>query len=259
MKPTLTNITTAAALALSMATNAPLAAGDSIVEANVKIIEAGQEVAVSKIPDGIYLRSVNDPDDIIWERLPEYRVHLAPAPAVHPSVELRIDEDDQGQDVYVTLAKTSERFYVRLRWRDETRDAATRRDRFRDGAAVQFAIGDEATSYIMGTGPEEPVNIWYWRSDRNIVESLAAGGPGSTTALEDQPVSGDARYMLGENPVANQWVVVMSRPIDTTGAHQVSLDRAKVPMAFALWQGGTGQRDGLKNVSEDWILVNLAE
>lgn len=259
MKPTLTRYTAVAALALSMATTASLAAGDSISEANVKIIEAGEEVSVSRIPDGIYLRSVNDPDDIIWERLPEYRVHLAPAPAVHASVELRVDEDDAGQDVYVTLARTSDRFYVRLRWRDETQDAATRLDRFRDGAAVQFAIGDEATSYIMGTGPEEPVNIWYWRSDRNIVESLAAGGPGSTTALEEQPVSGDARYMLGEKPIANQWVVVMSRPIDAAGEHQVSLKRSRVPMAFALWQGGTGQRDGLKNVSEDWILVNLAE
>lgn len=259
MKPTLTRLTAVAALALSMPTNAALAAGDSISEANVKIIEPGAEVSVSRIPDGIYLRSVNDPDDIIWERLPEYRVHLAPAPPVHPSVELRIDDEDTGQDVYVTLARTSERFYVRMRWRDETQDAATRLDRFRDGAAVQFAIGDEATSHIMGTGPEEPVNIWYWRSDSNIVESLAAGGPGSTTALEDQPVTGDARYVVGEKPIANQWVVVMSRPIEAAGDHQVSLNRPSVPMAFALWQGGTGQRDGLKNASEDWILVKLAE
>lgn len=234
------------------------AAGDSIVEANVKALEAGDMVAVSRIPDGVYLRSVDDPDDAIWERLPEYRTHLLPAPPVHPSVELRLDENDSGREVYFSLARTAERFYVRLRWRDETRDVATLHDRFRDGAAVQFAVGDEATSYIMGTGPEEPVNIWYWRSDANSVESLAAGGPGSTTRLEEQPVSGDSRYQLGEETAANQWVVVMSRPIAAAGEHQVSFERAQVPIAFALWEGSDGQRDGLKSVSEDWILVDLA-
>jgi len=156
-----------------------------------------------------------------------------PAPPVHPSVELRLDEDDPGRDVYFSLARTAERFYVRLRWRDETRDVATLHDRFRDGAAVQFAVGDEATSYIMGTGPEEPVNIWYWRSDANSVESLAAGGPGSTTRLEEQLVSGDSRYQLGEENAANQWVVVMSRPIAAEGEHQVSFERAQVPIALS--------------------------
>lgn len=238
---------------------AAMAEGDSIVEANVKELEPGDEVAVSRIPDGIYLRSVNDPDDIIWERLPEYRIHMAPAPPVHESVELRLDEEDEGRDVYFTLARTSDRFYVRLRWRDETANTETKSDRFRDGAAVQFAIGDEATSYIMGTGPDEPVNIWYWRSDANQVESLAAGGPGSTTRLDEQPVSGDSLYQPGKDPEDNRWVVVMSRPLDAAGEHQVSFQREdKLPMAFALWQGSDGQRDGLKSVTEDWILVDLA-
>ena len=248
------------ALALgAVLTTAAFAAGDTIVEANVKLVEPGDEVAVSRIPDGVYLRSVNDPDDNIWERLPEYRAHLAPAPPVHDSVALRVNESDEGQDIYFTLARTSERFYVRLRWRDDSRDTATRMDRFRDGAAVQFAIGDEATSYIMGSGPDEPVNIWYWRSDLDSVESLAAGGPGSTTRLDEQPVTGDSLYLPHSSANASQWVLVMSRPIQTSGAHQVSLERDRVPMAFALWQGSTEQRDGLKNASEDWILVNMTE
>ncbi|MGI9500060.1 MAG: ethylbenzene dehydrogenase-related protein, partial [Geminicoccaceae bacterium] len=231
--------------------------GDSLVEANVKELMAGDEVSVSRIPDGVYLRSVNDPDDIIWERLPEYRIHAAPAPPVHESVELRLDDDDLGRDVYFTLARTSERFYVRLRWRDETRDTETRTDRFRDGAAVQFAIGDEATSAIMGTGPEEPVNIWYWRSDADRIENLAAGGPGSTTRLDEQPVSGDSLYSSNGGSSDGQWIVVMSRPIDASGDHQISFDRDKLPIAFALWQGSDGQRDGLKSVTEDWIIADL--
>ncbi|MEO0763781.1 MAG: dimethylsulfide dehydrogenase, partial [Pseudomonadota bacterium] len=136
--------------ALAMLVAAP-ALAESIVEANTALLEAGDRVTASRIPDGIYLRNVNDPDDIIWERLPEYRVSMLPAPAVHQSVELRVDYDADAIPVYLNLARTADRFYVRMRWRDDSRDAVTAMDRFRDGAAVQFSLGDDNTSYVMGT------------------------------------------------------------------------------------------------------------
>jgi len=234
------------------------AEGETIVEANVKLLEAGDTIVASNIPDGIYLRQVNDPDDIIWERLPEYRIRVAPAPAVHESVELRVNYEAEGDFLYATLARTSDRFYVRLRWRDDTRDVVTQSNRFRDGAAVQFSLGDDATSYIMGTGPDEPVNIWYWRSDRAEVQNLAAGGAGSTTMLENQPVSGEARYIERDGD-PNEWTLVMSRPIPVSGDYEVSFRRATIPMAFAVWQGSEDQRDGLKSVSEGWILVEMVD
>lgn len=250
---------TLAATATALFLAAPvLAQGDTIVEANTALLEPGDVVAAARIPDGIYLRDVNDPGDIIWERLPEYRVLLNPAPAVHPSVDLRIDYEDDPVPVYLNIARTSDRFYVRMRWRDDTRDTITRSDRFRDGAAVQFALNDDLTSYIMGTGSQEPVNIWYWRSDSGRVENLAAGGPGSTTRLPTQPVSGDSRYdeNVGD---PNEWVVVMSRPMAVSGDYEASFRRLEVPMAFAVWQGSEGQRDGLKSVSDGWILVDLGD
>ena len=246
-----------AASTLALAAPASAETASSIVEANVKLLEAGDTVAVSNIPDDIYLRTVNDPDDIIWERLPEYRVHLNPAPAVHASVELRTDYDDEGQDVYLTFARTSKRFYVRMRWRDETPDTVTKSNRFRDGVAIQFSLSNDETSYIMGDGPEGPVNIWYWRSDRGQVQSLAAGGPGSTTILDEQPVTGGTKYFKKGNAKANEWAVVMSREIATKGKYQVSFDRKTVPVAFALWQGAKRQRDGFKIVSVGWILLDV--
>ena len=234
------------------------AMADSIIEANTALLEAGDTVAASRIPDGIYLRGVNDPKDIIWERLPEYRVEMLPAPAVHESVELRIDYDADPIPVYLNIARTSERFYVRLRWRDDSKDTETRMDRFRDGAAVQFSLGDDETSYLMGDGPEDAVNIWYWRSDSGAVQNLAAGGPGSTTMLDSQPVSGEAIYLDNDGD-PNEWVVVMSRPIPVSGDFEASFRRAEVPMAFAVWQGSDGQRDGYKSVSDGWILVEIGD
>lgn len=230
---------------------------DTIVETNVKLLEAYDEVSVSKIPDGIYLRSTNDPHDIIWDRLPEYRVSMSPAPAVHESVDLRVNYDAEPSYLYMTLAKTSERFYVRLRWFDDSRDAATSFDRFRDGAAVQFSLGDDETSYVMGDGPDSAVNIWYWRADNNAVQNLAAGGPGSTTMLKEQPATGDSEYTENADD-PNEWTVVMSRPLQSEGDHNVGFDTETVPMAFAIWQGAEKERDGLKRVSDGWVLVNMA-
>lgn len=244
-------------LAAALAAPAVLAQSIGIVEANVKLVEGGDVVPVARIPDGIYLRTVNDPNDIIWDRIPEYRLHVTPAPPVHESVDLRYDYDDEGRAAYFMVARTSDRFYLRMRWRDDTMDTETLRDRFRDGAAVQFSLGDDDTSYIMGDGPDAPVNIWYWRSDNGDVQSLAAGSPGTTTILENQPVSGAAEYMPSTTEGASQWVVVMSREIDAFGDHQVSFDRAQIPIAFAFWQGSDDQRDGQKNVSDGWILAEM--
>lgn len=232
------------------------AAAETIVEANVKLIEPYGVVPVARIPEGVYLRSVDDPDDIIWERLPEYRVTLYPAPPVHDSVFLRHDPDLPPRDVIFAVARTDGRFYVRLRWRDGSDDSLRTRDRFVDGVAVQFSMGDDTTSYMMGTGPEEPVNIWYWAADSNAAQSLGAGGPGSTTLLDSQPVTADSRYVPSDTPEAGQWVVVMSRPLSEADLNQVNFDRDELAIAFALWQGENDERDGLKSVSDGWILVD---
>lgn len=234
------------------------AGAETIVEANTALLQPGDTVPVARIPDGIYLRNTDDPDDIIWERLPEYRVELAPAPAVHPSVDLRVDYDDPGQNVYLQLARTSERFYVRMRWRDDTRDDATTRDRFRDSAAIQFSLGDDATSYLMGSGPAEAVNIWYWPGDGGPVQNLAAGGYGSTTTLPLASVSGAGLYDDNDGD-PNEWSVVMSRPLAVSGDYEVSFRRAEIPVAFAVWQGSDGQRDGFKNVSGGWVILSMDE
>lgn len=245
-------------LALSLILVPLAAAAETVVEANTALLQSGDVVKVAKIPDGIYLRTTNDPDDIIWERLPEYRVQVLPAPGVHPSVDLRVDYDDPGYYVYVHLARTSERLYVRMRWRDDTQDTATTKDSFRDAAAVQFSLGDDSTSYLMGSGPQDAVNIWYWPGDGTAVQNLAAGGYGSTTILRSQTVTGDAVYEENSGD-PNEWAVVMSRPLAVGGDYEASLRRFEVPVAFAVWQGSDGQRDGFKHVSDGWVILDMSE
>ncbi len=236
---------------LALAESAPYEPDPTVME-----VTTGSEVSISRLPDNVYLRDVNDPDDIIWDRIPAYRIGLIPAPPVHPSPQLRYDPQKNGH-VYFQLARTSDRFYVRMRWPDATQNQSNTVDTFSDGAAIQFAVNGEDTNFMMGSGPDKPVNIWYWRAGRHDIENLAAGGFGSTTTLPDQVVTGKASYHA-DDPGQNQyWQLVMSRELDVSGEHQIDLQNGRVPLSFALWQGEDGQRDGNKVINMGWIMVDV--
>ena len=218
----------AAMTGLSAATAADVPRG----EANVLDLAIGDTIPVTVIPRGVHLRVDNDPVDDIWERVPEYQVWLMPAPIWHPSIGLRQDPDAKGMPLYFSAVSDGSRLYVKLRWADETADRVTSLDRFRDGAAVQFALQSaEVTPYLMGVAGA-PVNIWYWKADDDSAENLAAGGPGSTTRLDEQPLGAASAHGKAAFAPENQWVVVMSRDARRRGdAHGQPRPRRRSPSA----------------------------
>ena len=248
--------TLGALLCLATGTSAFAQQPLTLADPTVREVSAGETVHATSLPEPIYLRNANDPDDIIWARIPAYRTLLSAAPPVHPSTALRF-EPKEAVNLYFQVARTSKRMYVRLRWKDATPNRANTVDAFSDGAAVQWALNGADTSYMMGSGPQKSVNIWYWRADREAVENLAAGGFGSTTTLPEQSVSGKAYYHAQRSGRDNEWHVVMSRPLVSQGEHQATLQKGTLPIAFALWQGEEAQRDGNKRVSHGWIMVNV--
>ncbi len=254
--PKISRISLPALAALVMVLAWAPAPGDAGASGN-GLLQDGDSVPVALIPANVFLRTGGDPTSNIWSRVPEWRVRLEPAPAVHPSVELRRRADETGTDLRFSVASDRDRLYFRLRWTDASRDTETGHDRFRDGVAVEFALAGENSSHVMGT-PEAPVNIWYWRSDNDTAEDLAAGGIGSLTALDDQILRGDGVYEAAANRAESEWVVVISRRLEAYGRYQAVLNRGgKVPVAFAVWQGSMGQRDGHKNASTGWLHLDL--
>lgn len=253
----ITSIYRAMLLGLAMTTAGAALADHSEMNPNVIEVKPGDAVKVGRIPGTIYLRSQNDPDDLIWDRLPMYRVGLYAAPPVHQSVRLRFEADTafEAKHMYFQVARSAERFYLRLRWKDATENRSTTVDDFRDGVAVQFALEGADTSYMMGSGPDKPVNIWYWRADQEQIENLAAGGYGSTTRLPEQAIDGASAWVAEEIQQDSEWHVVMSRPLKVKGEHQVDLERKQIPMVFAVWEGDHNQRDGDKRVTPNWILL----
>lgn len=251
--------TTAALGALMALAFSPLALAQTaayVPNPTVTEVTTGSEISISRLPDNVYLRDVNDPEDIIWDRIPAYRIGLISAPPVHPSPQLRYDPQKSGH-VYFQLARTSDRFYVRMRWPDTSANHSNTVNTFSDGAAIQFALNGEDTNFMMGTGPDKPVNIWYWRAGRQEIENLAAGGFGSTTTLPDQLVTGKAIHRADDADRNQYWTLVMSRELDVAGDHQINLQSGTVPLSFALWQGEDGQRDGNKVINMGWIMVDV--
>ncbi len=221
------------------------------------LVTAGSEVPVALFPADVFMHNRNDPQSSLWERIPMWQIELTPAPAVHPSIALRQKADAPKTTLYFQVASDRQRLYFRLRWRDPTADVKTTSDRFRDGVAVQFALKGDETSYMMGSR-DRPVNIWYWRSDTNDGEDLAAGGPGSTARLAAQHLEAGSVYTQDTVSENNQWIVVLSRPLQANSPFHVPLSRMDiVPVNFAVWQGAAQQRDGHKNAGTGWTRISL--
>jgi dimethylsulfide dehydrogenase subunit gamma len=161
---------------------------------------------------------------------------------------LRYDPTTAAIPVFLRTATDGKKLYLRMRWSDASQNTATARTDFADGAAVQFALGDAATTSFMMGAPNGPVNIWYWKAGQKQAQNLAAGGFGSTTRLEPGGLTSNGVYRSD-----GEWVVVFSRPLAQDGEHQVQLGNMQASLAFALWQGDQRQRDGLKHVSMGWV------
>lgn len=193
---------------------------------------------------------LSDPNSEAWRAAQEHSLELSPAPPVHQSINLRYDPAKAPVSVKLRAGSDAENLYLRLRWSDATKDTATSREQFSDGAAVQFALGGgPATSYMMGTAAT-PVNLWYWKAGTDAPQNLAAGGFGSTTPLDQGQLSASSLYRQ-----SGEWVVVFSRPLDQDGEHQVDLTQDSLSIALALWQGDARQRGGLKHISAGWITL----
>ncbi|MBI5949763.1 MAG: hypothetical protein HY875_16630 [Chloroflexi bacterium] len=180
-----------------------------------------------------------------------------------------------------------DQLYVRLEWTDATDDESTARVQdFSDAVAIEFPAraATSVPSICMGQA-DAGVNIWQWRADSQagipevttihpnaLVESYpstedlfftarAAGNPvanpaigavqnlisrtfGTLSPAATQQVLGKGVYKDGK------WSVVFSRPFAGPDVDQASFSSGtKTDIAFAVWNGSEGDRNGRKSVS----------
>lgn len=188
------------------------------------------------------------------------------------------------QRVAVRAVHYQDRLFVMLEWFDSTPDVSTDRpEAFTDAAAIQFPA--EAASSVpaicMGQA-DQAVNIWQWRGDQQVqappllgdgyvdlypstddlyytaraagnplaqslrrpVQNLIAGGFGTLTPDASEDLEGFGVHS------ESRWMVVFSRSLLPQGDMQPEFSgRGQIDVAFAVWDGSKGERDGIKSVS----------
>jgi len=184
--------------------------------------------------------ALTDPTAEGWSSVPAADIALSSAPSGVPNA-----DDTSIERVHVQAVRSDGQFYVRLQWDDPTRNvSAESMGQFTDAVAVQFPVDTSSRPPIAMGGQDNRVNVWYWNGGTGTQE-LLAGGAGTTTPFSSPTVDANGTYDNGT------WTVVYTRDIETEAANRTDLDSTDtLDVAFAVWNGGNGERAGRKAVSE---------
>ncbi|MDX1745582.1 MAG: ethylbenzene dehydrogenase-related protein [Halobacteriales archaeon] len=196
---------------------------------------AANQIPVSEAGDA----ALANPDASGWEEIQAVDVPLASAPSSVPEA-----SDTSVEELSVKAAISESQFFLRLSWSDATADQSiTDPQAFVDAAAVQLPVNATTRPQIAMGSTRSPVTVWYWNPESGA-EELVAGGPGSTTLIEDGAVTATATHSNG------RWQLVMSRDLSVgEGRTTIHPDR-DLDVALAVWNGSNLERSGRKSVSE---------
>jgi DMSO reductase family type II enzyme heme b subunit len=200
-----------------------------------------------------------DPSSREWQAIRPSQLTMEATPLdAQPSqyVQVKWESSPYGvtPSLSVRAAHNGERMYFRLSWADDTADDGIRdTDQFPDAAAVLFPVNGNAPLQSMGS-PKEPVNAWYWRADQEEPFNVTAQGTGTTRRGLDPELQAKGAYVNGA------WNVVIRRRLDHAADAGRSHSEGRVNLmtgasgliAFAVWQGASQERGGLKAVTLVW-------
>jgi DMSO reductase family type II enzyme heme b subunit len=142
-----------------------------------------------------------------------------------------------------------------LEWKDASPETERKdTDVFPDGAGILFPLHEDAPLATMGD-EAHPVTAWHWRADLpDRARINVARGLGTTVVTDRETVRVDAAWEAG------RWRVVFSRPLRIDAGTEEAVQFAAgdtLKVAFAVWEGGNGERAGIKAFSPSWHSVVL--
>ncbi len=198
-----------------------------------------------------------DPAAPAWANLPAEIVAMGATPLTQqPSRYIRTAWSDRPigavRSLTVRSAHNSKEIFFLLEWRDDDQDADYSGREFPDGAGILFPLKGDAPLSTMGS-EIQPVNAWFWRADfEDGARSITASGIGTVEEGEKTAIAATAKWEDGT------WRVAFARPLGAAGSQAVALELGKsVKVAFAVWEGASGERAGLKSFSKQWRELTL--
>ncbi len=206
------------------------------------------------------LDAVLQPDAAVWRAGKAETVKLKGTPLdMQPTDAIKVSWKEKKigvvGDVQVDAVHDGEKIAFRLEWSDPTEDTEiTDTTRFPDGAGILLPCVQYAPMAIMGA-IGMAVNAWYWRADENGGgRHVLAEGLGTSRTLEGDQVRSNGVYQNG------RWHVVITRALKVQSSDTPAQLEPGQSTGFgvAIWEGGHGERAGIKAISgDDWIELNL--
>ena len=232
-----------------------------------------------------------DPTSSVWDGAIPVQVPLSAQGASYPTGGGSIPT------ISAKALHFKSKLYLRVEWADATKDESTTRVQdFADSVAIEFpAQSSKAAVPALCMGQADAgVNIWQWRADsqaglkdpvqvyagasidtgwtkadslfftaraagnpfaqpdRGPVQTLVSRAFGTLTPSADQDVAGEGVYTDGK------WAVVFVRQYAGKNPEQATFaDSTETDMAFAVWNGSEGDRNGRKSVST-FVILSVA-
>lgn len=189
-----------------------------------------------------------------WAKIKGQRIEMGATPLANqpsPYIKATFDEKMIGavKEITVKAAHNGTDICLWLEWKSENPnyeigDIGT----FPDAIAVLLPFKDPAKTLIKEMGSKDyPTNSWYWRPDFDEKpKNQVAHGLSTSLYTEKSSLLSRSKWENGN------WCVVMSRPLKVKEEAVNFTLGSKSTIGFAAWEGGNGERGGVKSFSKEW-------
>ena len=196
----------------------------------------------------------------VWAGVRGQQIEMGATPLANqpsPYIKATFDENKIGavKEIQVKGVHNGKEVFFCFEWKSEKPnyeigDIGT----FPDGIAVLLPFKDPEKTQIKEMGSKDyPTNSWYWRPDfEEKPKNQVAHGLSTSLYTDQSSLVSCSEWKDGT------WRVVMARPLKVP-EEAVNLQPGiqKSTIGFAAWEGGNGERGGVKAFSKEWIGLSL--
>lgn len=198
-----------------------------------------------------------DPTAAAWSTVPAEELSMTATPlANQPSGYIKASRDEREigkvRALNVQCAHNGTEIFFRLSWGDQNENrTVTDTNMFPDGCGILMPMSGSDTPIDEMGSRDAAVNAWFWRADFKNDEAYnqIAHGLGTTLHTETSPVRARGAWQQGT------WSVVFARALSVPEQAKEAVQLAAggaVKIGFAVWEGGSGERAGVKSFSKEW-------
>jgi len=191
----------------------------------------------------------------VWAGVSGQRIEMGATPLANqpsPYIKATFDENKIGavKEIQVKGVHNGKEVFFCFQWKSEKPnyeigDIGT----FPDGVAVLLPFKDPEKTQIKEMGSKDyPTNSWYWRPDfEEKPKNQVAHGLSTSLYTDQSSLVSRSEWKDGT------WCVVIGRPLKVPEEAVNLVPGAKgVTVGFAAWEGGNGERGGVKAFSKEW-------